>query len=468
MQAAEDAHNNLKKYFTAHVLTYHRDQITGEYKLLLGKKSVVSYYMVHQYLYHRLVFKKRVQNNIENPHYSDNLKLTKIFNQTSSGQYVTPGGKPKQFNNNDLTSSYQTISNHLSELPEDTAAREWLEEVYCLFFDTKVHYQLQNIVKRHLFKLYEWPCEYGGPKFGIIYGLNLDTLKLQLPEVARIISDNEVNAVNQKLERLDVNLQQLMKACLSVDFFKDVYSQPSLSIDVLSEFESIKWVRFNELAHYIDQKGMRNDQHFLNWLAILYPVYQQLNRDILQNMKVKTHNQLRPVIARCLEYNVNFIKQALQILVSHIMQKPFSNHVFFPHVQQSTQSDTDTVITQQSISTSLIFSEDFKHTHNHQNMPATSEQRESMVITIDSNSDHEIDQDGSQHLLQPPLSNEHDKDIKREQNSPATENPVQESMTTSISKIVGELDPIDSQPDKEKNHQSSQSAEQFNFRCNLL
>lgn len=163
MQAADDVQNNqkhLKKYYTAHVLTYYRDKSTGEYKLLLGKKSVVSYYLIHQYLYHRQVFKKRVQEVIANQYYSDGLKLTYIFNQISSGQYVTPGGRPKQFIERESKSSYQSISNYLSESPADAAAREWLEEVYSLFFNTKLNYQLQNTVKRHLFKLYEWPSEF--------------------------------------------------------------------------------------------------------------------------------------------------------------------------------------------------------------------------------------------------------------------------------------------------------------------
>lgn len=295
---------------------------------------------------------------------------------------------------------------------------------------------------------------------------------IQLPEVVRIVQDQEIKAVNHKLMCLDTNLKQLMNDCLSVEKFKDVYSQPDLPINALSEFEAIAWVNFHELRRYLYQKDMRKCEHFLNWLDILLPVYKQMSKIIIKTMKVQRPDQLRDIITNCLLYNVNFIEQALKILISQTTQQSNLNQKLSSYSQQTGQLNAAAVITEQPMSAASKSSESFKSIHNNCNQQTSIEQQESTTVTVVVNLPKEVDQNDTQNLLKSPMSNENEKEKQGDQNLPATIKYVNPSITTEVTNLVDHFDSNDSQANKEENHEPKENAEQmssmFTFRCNLL
>lgn len=297
MKAASELSRQLNRHYTAHVLTYRRNEKNGCYELLLGQKSVVSLHLVVEYLTDRVAFQKRVENilNVRSQNvYQQLRKLGFMFHSASSGKYCTPGGQPLKY---------------VREDPKETAAREWIEEVFNLFNISLKKDELFNKIKQNLIELHSWQDTYNPQKYGVIYALDLDELIKVVPNIAAITVQKNLDTISSQI----ITFQgYLMRALLNSSSLSEKINIP---FKELPEFELIVWVKFTDLNKYIFENCPLARQVLYHWLLILFPIYESKIKQLLDTFHIRDVDDLFQYITQYLDiYDVKFIAEALNKL----------------------------------------------------------------------------------------------------------------------------------------------------------
>ena len=179
-----------------------------------------------------------------------------------------------------------------------------------LFEDNRIKIdELKDKIKQNLIELYKWQDNYNDTKYGVIYGLNIDALIKIAPEIAFITRQKEITAVNTKIMMFQ-------------DFLMKKFRNPNTSseatfchINEIPEFELIVWVNFRDLSTYIYEKNLRVQQTFLNWLQILFPIYNRKAKQLFDILQIKNvYDLINHLTSYLNKYDVSFISRALDRL----------------------------------------------------------------------------------------------------------------------------------------------------------